>query len=413
MRVLYVADTSMRLHYVAKVGLPNEKAHSIQMFRTCEGFAANGAQVFFYAKHKNLPPGQQAEPGKWPLEQVKYHGVPPVYTLVSPRKRWWYFLGRESSKMRFARACLAYAARDKTVEQVIFTRMPLMASYAASKGYSVVLEAHNLNVLENSGWQKFREYLAGRIKSEAKFLGVVSISQTLAEKLEADGAPSSTIFVAHDGIDLERFANPISTTEARAALLAVNPAWDFSPEDKVVGYCGHLYAGRGVEMLVECASRRPEWKFLIVGGLPDDIARLRSLAEEKGAKNVFFTGYIDNSLLANYLWTCDVLTMPYEYAKDNSGFMSPMKMFEYMATLRPTVAADWPQIREVLQHDKNALLHERGNVDDLEKATARLLERPEFAQQIAVQARHDVEEYTWTARARGILNWIGGGALKP
>jgi glycosyltransferase involved in cell wall biosynthesis len=408
MRILCVFDTSMRLHYVAKVGLPNEKAHSIQMFRTCEGFAANGAQVLFYAKHRELAPGHEAEPGKWPLDQATYHGVPPVYTLVNPSRHWWYFLGRESSKMRFARACLAYAAKNTSEEQVIFTRMPHMAAYAASKGYNAVLEAHNLNMLENDGWHKFREHLNGRSKSNSKFLGVVSISETLAQKLEADGAPKSKIFIAHDGIDLERFADVVSPAHARAALKAENPSIDLSPSDKVIGYCGHLYVGRGVEMLIECASRRAQWKFLIVGGLPDDISRLRALAAQKGAQNVIFTGHINNSLLANYLWACDVLTMPYEYARDNSGFMSPMKMFEYMATLRPIVAADWPQIREVLEEGKNVLLHERGNVDELERRLGDVLDDAQFSQRLAVQARHDVENYTWTARARAILNWIGG-----
>ncbi|RYG63213.1 glycosyltransferase, partial [bacterium] len=387
----------MRLHYVAKVGLPNDKAHSIQMFRTCEGFAANGAEVVFYAKHRELAPGKEAAAGAWPLDQLAYHGVPPVYSLITPAKRWWDIFGKDASKMRFVRACLAEVARSKTTEQVIFTRMPLMAAYAAFKGYSAVLEAHNLNVLENSGWHQFRDYLSGKTKSDSKFLGVVAISETLAEKLKENGAPESKILISHDGIDLDRFENPISTSEARAALKADDSTIDLSADDKVVGYCGHLYAGRGVEMLVECASRRPDWKFLIVGGLHDDITRLKNLAVEKQAKNLIFTGHINNSLLANYLWASDVLTMPYEYARDNSGFMSPMKMFEYMATLRPIVAADWPQIREVLQDGKNALLHERGDVDKLETALERLLGDEILSRKIAVQARHDVDHYTWTA----------------
>ena len=60
---------------------------------------------------------------------------------------------------------------------------------------------------------------------------------------------------------------------------------------------------------------------------------------------------------------CDVLLMPYQRSvsigvagHDTARWMSPMKMFEYLASGTPVISSDLPVLREVLADGRNALL---------------------------------------------------------
>jgi glycosyltransferase involved in cell wall biosynthesis len=252
----------------------------------------------------------------------------------------------------------------------------------------------------------------------SSFLGFVSISQTLRESLAMNGIPEEFITVAHDGIDPAKFSEAWAISDARNYLLAEGfQSLEAGPAVKdvlglleegqpVIGYCGHFYPGRGIELLLKCAHRRPEWTFLLIGGFENDVEPYREEVRKQGLSNVIFTGYVANSRLAPFLWACDVLTMPYEAAKEKSHFMSPMKMFEYMATGRMIVAADWPQIREVLVDGRNALLHRRGDLDALDQAIASAVADEGLRERLAAAARADVEEFTWQMRGRRIVNWL-------
>jgi glycosyltransferase involved in cell wall biosynthesis len=254
--------------------------------------------------------------------------------------------------------------------------------------------------------------------SGSPFLGFVAISGTLKALLVSGGVPAEYITVAHDGIDPSRFTDGLSPQEARVELLEKHiPALEsgppaeglaelLAPDRPVIGYCGHFYEGRGIGMLIEAARRRPEWTFLFIGGFEADIAPYREQAREGKIGNVIFTGYVANPKLPPFLWACDILTMPYESAQGNSHFMSPMKMFEYMACGRAIVTADWPQIREVLTEGRNALFHPRGDVDAMEKCLERAVGDAGLRASLAAQARVDVEAHTWKERGRKIFGWL-------
>ncbi len=127
------------------------------------------------------------------------------------------------------------------------------------------------------------------------------------------------------------------------------------------GYTGHLYAGRGGELMIELAARLPEITFLLVGGEPPDVARLQAKVNARQLDNVILTGFIPNADLPLYQAACDVLLMPYQkpVAASSGGdiapYLSPMKLFEYLACGRAILSSDLPVLREVL-NPANAVL---------------------------------------------------------
>jgi len=88
---------------------------------------------------------------------------------------------------------------------------------------------------------------------------------------------------------------------------------------------------------------------------------------------------------------------------DSAAVASPMKMFEYMAAGRAIVSSDLPVIREVL-NERNAVLCEPDKVGDWTWEIESLLRDEARRTDLGRQAHHDVQGYTWVARAQRIMN---------
>ena len=169
-----------------------------------------------------------------------------------------------------------------------------------------------------------------------------------------------------------------------------------------VVYAGHLYAWKGVDVLLDALGQLAGVRGVIVGGYEKepDLARLRERAARLGISDrVTFTGLVPPSAVAAYLRAARVLVLPNPASAISTRFTSPLKLFEYMAAGRPIVASDLPSIREVLRHEENALLVEPGNPTALAAGVRRLLEDPALADRLAQAATTGVQDYSWDRRA--------------
>jgi glycosyltransferase involved in cell wall biosynthesis len=108
----------------------------------------------------------------------------------------------------------------------------------------------------------------------------------------------------------------------------------------------------------------------------------------------------------------DVLLMPYQESvfigvpgHDTARWMSPMKMFEYMATGVPIISSDLPVLQEVLENEKNALLVSPSRSDEWISALDRLLSDKELARSLGTCAHEDYKsKHTWLIRAERLLD---------
>src|SRR5205085_11534206 len=102
----------------------------------------------------------------------------------------------------------------------------------------------------------------------------------------------------------------------------------------LVAYAGHLYAWKGVDLLLEALQALPEVEGLIVGGheREPDLARTKATADRLGVSaRVTFTGLIDPPRVREQLARAAVLVLPNPESAISSRFTSPLKLFEYMA----------------------------------------------------------------------------------
>jgi glycosyltransferase involved in cell wall biosynthesis len=180
----------------------------------------------------------------------------------------------------------------------------------------------------------------------------------------------------------------------------------------MVGYIGHLYPGRGMEILDEFAELCSWADFHVVGGWPDDVAFWKQRLKER--PNVFLHGHVPPNRVPDFLYAMDVLIAPYQPvvglhggAGDNSRWVCPIKVFEYMAAGKPIICSDHPVLREILTHEKTALLCKPTDVAAWAEALRRLGDNQDLASEIASNASEDFNrQYSWDARARKVLDGL-------
>jgi glycosyltransferase involved in cell wall biosynthesis len=294
----------------------------------------------------------------------------------------------------------AWKARRAHAE-VVFARSVLQAMYASWFGIPTIFDAHG-----PPGTRMAKLYLQLLFSGRGfRRLSVVTntLKSVYLESYPRQLTPDQVV-VDPNGIDIEQFASMMNVEEARKRL---NLSQRFT-----VGYAGHMYPGRGVDLIIELAKRMPDIQFLLIGGTDSDIAHWRAHAYDYDITNMLFMGFVPNGSLPDYYAACDVLLMPYQRTVavyggvgDSAAYMSPMKMFEYMASERLIVSSDLPVLHDVLS-ENNAVLCNPENVSQWRAAIERAMNNPDWAREVAKQARRDVARYTWIQRARRLLDGV-------
>jgi glycosyltransferase involved in cell wall biosynthesis len=341
----------------------------------CAAFSAAGALVKLVARRAETQ-----------ADVFEHYGLKPTFEFETrPFGRW-----PRPSDIFQAQAALAEVGRD----WICYTRgQDLTASVVAlGRGATAMVEAHALPATARQ--RMMLTWIARHPRGR-----LIVISEPLREIYERKYGVSS--FLAPDGVDLDRF-EPSLTAEAAQQQLGLEPGpW--------IVYVGSLYAGRGLEKLFEAAVGLPA-RLLVVGGRNEaEVALWRERAQQAGLHNARFEGYQMPARVPLYLFAGDVLAMPNSTrtltgsGDDITAWMSPLKLYEYLAAGRPIVASNLPVLRSVLTHEHNALLAQPDEAAHLRLMIQQALADRALAQRLGQAARQTAQAHSWIARARSIL----------
>jgi glycosyltransferase involved in cell wall biosynthesis len=119
---------------------------------------------------------------------------------------------------------------------------------------------------------------------------------------------------------------------------AVRDALALSSETPVVLYTGTFEAYQGLNLLFEAArmvaAERPDVRFVMVGGRPEQVTAARERAAALGlAQAMIFTGERPAEEIPSYLDAADVLVSP-----RSQGTNTPLKIYQYLRSGRAIVA---------------------------------------------------------------------------
>ncbi|HVN15683.1 MAG TPA: glycosyltransferase, partial [Anaerolineales bacterium] len=329
----------MRIAVITNSRIPSLTANSIQAMKVTQALMQLDHDVRMFAPAEVNPVSKETLAAHYGLRRV-----PDLELLPSNKqlKRFDFILHAQGAAKRFH-------------ADLIYTWLPQSAVLGLWNGYPAVLEMHaDVAGLMGAWW--LRQFW----KTRGRKLMTVTTS-TLRNALERSTKirfDDEAVLVAPNGVELERYQNLPSPAEARRQLNL--------PEGLTVGFTGHIYPGRGADLLFELAKQMPRVHFLWVGGTPELVESWRGKLREAALTNVTMTGFVQHERIPLVQAAADVLLMPYSRSieassgQDIAEVINPMKMFEYMAAGRAIVSADLPSIREVLNEGNAVLCEARG-----------------------------------------------------
>jgi glycosyltransferase involved in cell wall biosynthesis len=387
----------MKIAVVAPTQMPARRANTIQVAKMTQAFCNLGHEVCLLCPTQAVPRVINPGDGFGWEEFADHYGLqvrfPVEWILARPRlRRYDYGL----ASIRRARGWGA---------ELVYTRLPQCAAFASFFGLPVVFEIHDFP----HGYiapRLLRVFLRGKGKRR-----LVVISHALFDRLSANfDIPDLEAFtqIAPDGVDLERYEKLPKPTRARKTLSKKIPGLI---NRFTVGYTGNLYAGRGIELIVTMASHLPDINFLIVGGEPDSVSSLMESLKLKQIENVLVTGFIPNREIPLYQACCEALLMPYQdrvqasSGGDIAAYLSPMKVFEYLACGRVIISSDLAVLREVLDNT-NAILLPPDDINAWVETLKMVQVDKATRDKLSTSAHETARQYSWESRAQAILKDI-------
>ena len=359
---------------------PSGSAHTVHITATAQGFVDAGHDVTLAS----------AQPGPgWPAGDT-----PPDTSAFDVRT----LAGRDHRGLSLVNAPRLWRLARTLRPDLCFADDVRSALTVALTGTPVLVELHSMafhrTVLGRAAF--------GRLLTRPELVAVVTISEALRDDAIAAGAdPARTV-------TLPEAARPRSDAE----LAAAPPEWlrpSMRPGALQVGYSGSLYAGRGVDVLEGVARALPDVDVHVLGGPVDRADALRSRTDRP--VNLHVHGLRPPSDAERLQVAMDVLLAPYARSVatpsgvDTSRWMSPMKVFEYLAAGTSVICSDLPVLREVLEDEATALLVDPDDVDAWVAAVRRLRDDPALRERLGTTARRDhAERFTWERRTRRMLD---------
>lgn len=361
----------MRVLYLANSILPSRYANGVHIMKMCDALSGKGCDVVLLAK-------THREGLKYSSKEIhNYYGTKNSFRITRN------FVPAFTGGSIFCIINIFLHLLKQNRKTTIYARDPYGAFIGWVLGYNMIYELHGLptNLII-----KLIEKLL--LKTNTVF---VYISTALRIKhSEYHKSAVKDCLVLHDGAD------PIVSGPQKNEHRKIK-----------AGYIGGLYPGRGIEMILQIAKQLRDIEFHIVGG--DDIQV--SHYEGLSSPNVFFHGYVRPARVPTMIITYDIVLMPYQVRLqiagrkvDTSGWMSPIKMFEYMSAKKAIISSDMPVLREVL-NESNAILVPPADLDSWVEAVRSLSLDKERREKIGEKAFSDfIANYTWDKRAERIVS---------
>ncbi|WP_428390889.1 glycosyltransferase [Lichenicoccus sp.] len=235
------------------------------------------------------------------------------------------------------------------------------------------------------------------LMSHRRFLINICHSDYTREKYLVIGVPANKLCCIRNGFE-PRHLQPALPIEAAKRSIGV------PVDQKTAIYTGRINHKKGLALVIEAAKSLPDLLFILVGSHNE--GPIETMA--KTAANVRVVPWQPPETLRHYIFAADVLLIPpsrQPLAKFGSTVL-PLKLFLYMASGRPIMAGDTPDVREVLKHGENAFLCKPDCPDALVAGLKTLTADTRLAAKLGAAAQADSRGLTWDARAQTIRDII-------
>ena len=383
----------MHIYYISSSIFPNRSANLIHTKKMCEAIISLGhantlflsRKIFFYNKRNILE-----------LNNSKNN----IYSVYNPTVKLTELINALLAIIIYFIDLLKNNKPDLIISRNIFSSF----FFTYFTEIKLIYETH----IPEQGIRKLIQKKLFKKKNLKKVVISNKLREIICSKYNIKNL--NNIIVLHDAADeVELQIN--ESVDLERKYLSLDDKKLKERFSHLVGYFGHLYEGRGVELILDLAKMRHNLAFLIFGGSEKDILRIKN---KNTSKNIFIMGHVDQKDSIKLMKQMDILLMPYQKKvstgiknSDTSKWMSPIKMFEYMSSNVPIISSDIPVLREVLVNNTNSLLVKSDDCNAWSNAILKIVNDKSTAKKISSNAYSDFKEkFTWKIRVEKIIKFL-------
>ncbi|OGG61444.1 hypothetical protein A3I46_01230 [Candidatus Kaiserbacteria bacterium RIFCSPLOWO2_02_FULL_54_13] len=371
----------MKIYYIANARMPSEKAYGIQLAKMCEAFIEQGIEVELC-----IPRTLRSH-----LSLKEFYGLRvyvPTRTFLSFD---WYdrgSVGFALSSLTFMASVCLYLLRHRGSALVYTIDMdPYSFAPLALLGAPIAVEMHSpkiANVLTRLFFKRANYIIATNPLTREKIASVFSLRP-------------ERFIVEPNGVDPSAFNVPSKEDARKECAL---PA-----EANIALYVGRFYDWKGMPVLQRAAVELKKNGVLtyLIGGTQEEFER------RTGGPSVplHFGGSVEHKSIVTWCAAADVLLILGTRANEFSyHYTAPMKLFEYMATGRPVVAANTPALRSLVS-EEDVVFYAPDDPVDLARKVYAVCSSPEESTQAIMNRLQKAREHLWSKRAARIGAFIG------
>ena len=351
------------IYYISELNIPNKSAYSIHVMKMCEAFTKLGFKTnLFTIKSKNLS------------KIYKEYNISYKFKIISVFNNFkkLNFLLR----IIFSNLILSKKLNNRSL---FISRSIIFALMASILKKNIILELHH----EMTGLTKLFYFLLKYLKL-IKNLKFVFLHNELKKFYKVSSKYS---VVLDDASSIENF-NLSTTNKIKNTCV----------------YIGSFFEGKGIEQILRLAKLNPKIFFHIYG-------EKKYLKYKVKMRNVKVFDYVSYSKIPKVLSKYDVALMPYQKKVRGRGsiwlekYMSPLKMFDYMAANLIILASDLSVYKHILKNNFNCKLI-RVNDDSKWSETiySVLKNNNNKNTYLKKNAYQTAKKYTWDKRCQKIIS---------
>lgn len=305
--------------------------------------------------------------------------------LVNTWRSWRELGGRVEWVYEYAATlqCLGWIFKRHGIPWILQTEALLF--------YEAKTERKALVLSELARWLEVRAY------QECDVLACVS--ETLKEIIVRElGIPPEKIVLVPNGVDTD-FINP-ERHEPKRIFTGFT-----------VGFVGRLYAWSGLDLLLEalCELRAEglDVSLVVVGDGAMRVAWEIQSQQLGLSSNVVFLGRLPWHEVPQYISGFDVGYSGQLQLQMGQMYLSPMKLYEYMAMAKPVVASAFEDAQRVVWEEKTGFLFRPGEKDDLKRALIKAFQARSILPEMGCKARQEIEaNHNWAARVQTLVEGV-------
>ena len=355
------------LIYVSELVFPSKSAYSIQVMKMCDAFSQNGFKVSLFVLDCKISKKK-------------------LYSDYSCKKKFnikSFNLGKNNfySRIIYSIKILFFLKKNKK-NYFIFSRSIISALLLNLYFNKIILEIHHS--LKGFTFCLFSFFKFFKLIKNIKFLFITYNLKKLFNLKNKN-------LVLGDAVAFKDFSRYRSIKKY----------------NKTCVYAGSFSKGKGLETIVKLSSLLPNIKFHLYGDLENSVYAKKELNKYS---NVIYKGYLRYCKIPYILNLYKAYLMPYSnrvYVRSKnievSNYMSPLKLFEYMASEGVIFASNMKVYSHIL-NNKNSVIIKNNSLKEWKQQILTFFKNTQKFNFLSLNAKNRIKNNTWENRVKRIEN---------